>query len=382
MKEIIFVKKENVNKGLQEEEVIRIFENSIELEQIKQAVENATDRLYATWISVDATDNAGESIPIEDVITNQDVLMKRGGPVSDTHTNKIVGKTLAYKVLEHPESKTLGVIHLEKIYDDNPADNLVWGEIIDGTRTGSSVGGVSSSMSLSKDKATGKPTKVLEEFAHMETASVEKPCNPFATNIAYSVVAKSNSCISEDTKTDENQETVINKEESNNNNNPNLGDIMENEDIKKTISDIADVVKGIALEVSKLKKEDVPEDTEPVEEAKKEDTPVEEKPKEEEKPVAKEDAASDIDGETSAPAPETPVEDQSNDADVFKAVEAVAKSVLDIKKELKSLVVTKSQTPAAPVADVKKNSNLAMDLAMGKKTMTHMEVQKALKKGE
>jgi len=373
MKEIVFVKKSDVTKGLKELDVINVFENSNNLEQIKQAVENSEDRIYASWASVDARDNAGEIIPINDVINNQDILMERNGPISDEHTNKIVGRTLAYKVLEHPESKTLGVLQLEKIYNHNPADEKVWGEIISGKRTGSSVGGVNTSIGMGRDEITGKATKVLEGFSQMETASVVKPCNPFATNVAYSVVAKSN-CIGKEC---ENQETVINKEQSNNNIDPNIGDNMENEDIKKSISELADVVKGIASKVDKMAEEKKPEDK-PVKDEKKEDTPVEEKPKEEEKPVAKEDAASDIDGESSAPAPATPVEDQSNDTDVFKSeIAEIKKSV----EELKSLIVTKSQTPAAPVADVKKNSNLAMDLAMGKKKMTYTEIHKTLKEG-
>lgn len=401
--DIVFVKKSEVTKGYDESQIISIFESSNDLEQIKNAVENANDRIYASWASVEAVDNANEMIPIEDVIANQQILMERGAPISDEHTNKIVGRTLAYKVLEHPETKTLGVLHLDKIYNHNAADEKVWDEIVSGQRTGSSVGGINTSMNFSYDRANNKQVKVLEGFAQMETASVNKPCNPFATNIAYSVVAKSNNSVkksfagykdfedcvsqnqdkkdpqaycgaiqsqvekidkeqSEKDETCEKRENVINKSESNN---EYSGETMTNEDIKKTVSDLADVVKGLASEVAKLKKEDMPE------EKPEDNMPVDDE--KEKKSVAKEDAASDIDGETSAPAPVAPTEDQSNEKEVFKnELSELKKSI----KDLKDLVVKKSTTPA-PAADVKKKDNLALDLAMGKVKMNYQEVHKA-----
>ncbi len=409
--EIVFVKKGEVTKGLDENEIINIFENSNDLEEIKNAVENSNDRIYASWASVEAVDNANEIIPIESVISNQQVLMERGAPISDEHTNKIVGRTLAYKVLEHPETKTLGVLHLDKIYNHNAADDKVWDEIITGKRTGSSVGGINTSMSFSYNKEKNKQVKTLEGFAQMETASVTKPCNPFATNIAYSVVAKSNTdvkkpfagykdfetCVSqnqdkenpeaycgaiqsqvekldvEHCKKSQNEENVINKSSLENNNS---GETMTNEDIKKTVSELADVVKGLASEVAKLKKEDMPEDmTEDNKPTDEEKTPKETEDKEK-KSVAKEDAASDIDGETSAPAPMSPTEDQNNEKEVFK------KEMSDLRKsikELKDLVVKKSQTPA-PATNVNKKENLALDIATGKVKMNYQEVHKTQRK--
>ena len=412
MKEIVFVKKSDVSKGLAEEEVVRAFEENVELASIKEAVENSTERLYATWASVDARDNDGEIIPIEDVIAQQEILMKRNGPISDTHTNKIVGRTLAYKVLEHPKSKTLGVLHLEKIYDDNPHDDKVWDEIITEVRTGSSVGGINSSMSLGKDE-NGKMVKVLEGFSQMETATVERPCNPFATNIAYSVVAKSNStakafagyenfaaCVSanqdkqdpeaycgsiqssvekldtEECKKVEKQETVINKQESINVSKTNTGDIMENDEIKKSISDLTDVVKGLVSKVTKME-EEKPQDVKPKEEVDKEDAPEEKKPEDKKEEVAKEEAASDIDGETSAPAPKTPVEDQSNDKDVFKT------DIADLKKSMTDLtqVVKTMKTPSAPAEVKKSEDSLAHNLASGKVKMNYRDVLKSQQRG-
>lgn len=188
----MFIKKEASNGTLSTEEVIKIFENTNDMDEIKAAVEKAEDRIYASWASVDMKDKAGELIPINDLIKQQDTLLKRHGPISDTHTNKIVGETLAYKVLEHPKSKSTGVLHLNKIFSDNLADDQVWKETQSGERKGSSVGGLNTGTSLGKDEVTGENVTVLNGFSQYETANVHDPCNPLALNEAVSVVAKSN----------------------------------------------------------------------------------------------------------------------------------------------------------------------------------------------
>ena len=138
--EILFVNKSE-SSSYPLADVIDTFKSTNNLELIKDHVEKAADRIYVSWASVDAVDNAGEKIPIEDVIAEQEILMKRNGPISNEHTNAIVGKTLAYKVLIHPVAKTLGVLHLNQIYKDNIRDDEVWGDVVSKKKTGSSVGG-------------------------------------------------------------------------------------------------------------------------------------------------------------------------------------------------------------------------------------------------
>lgn len=187
--EILFVNK-SLENALSEDEVVRAFNKAKTLDEIKSIVEKSEFRALVTWASVDAVDKAKEKIPIEDVIREQEILLKRDAPIQDDHTNAHVGKTLAYKVLEHPDSKTMGVLHLNKIFDDNIKDDSVWKDIIDGKKTGSSVGGVTDK-EHSVEMNNGQPVKVLEGFNHYETSMVENPCNPFATNVAFSVIAKS-----------------------------------------------------------------------------------------------------------------------------------------------------------------------------------------------
>lgn len=386
-REILYIKKQDNSSSFDQNYVINVFENSNSLADIKTTVENAEDRLYVSWASVDIRDNAGEKIPIDEVINQQEMLIRRNGPITDNHTNKIVGQTLAYKVMMHPKSNTLGVLHLDKIFNDNNLDAKVWGEIVTGKRTGSSVGGFNEDTSFEVER-NGEPTRILGGFSQLETASVYKPCNPLALNEAFSVVAKSECANKEEldkgcgkesdkevekedideTKKSVSRESDLNKESVNNN--IKKGDIQMTEEIMKKLSEIADIAKANSEAIAEIKKADMK-----VEEEK-------EKEKEEKmKEAKKQAAASDIEGEASAKAPEDPKPDESNDLDVVKTMESMIAKKFE---EMKSFVVEKTTTPvskndtkAEDIKKAEKLANTAMDMALGKVKMTAREVRKS-----
>ena len=195
-KSIVYTQKGN--KQYSTSEVIKAFQNAKKIEDFKDYVENSKERLYASWASVDAPDSDGEHIPIEDIIKDQNILVyKRGGTITDSHTNNHVGKTLAYKVMTHPETGTPGVLHLNKIFDDMLVDDKVWRETQSGERKGSSVGGFSNPQGAEYVEMDGSMVKRLSDFRQFETANVEEPANPFATNVAVSMVAKEKKQMSE-----------------------------------------------------------------------------------------------------------------------------------------------------------------------------------------
>jgi len=187
-----FVEVAKEEGGLETFEVLNIFSNNDNLEEIKAAVRMAKERLFVTWASVDITDRDNEVIPIQDIINQQNILMERDGPITDAHTNKLVGKTLSFKIMTHPSGRH-GVLHLNKIHGHNMRDDVVWTEIKNNKRTGSSVGGFNLSSRMERDPETGSMRKVLESFNQVETASVMRPSNPLALNEAVSVVAKGSS---------------------------------------------------------------------------------------------------------------------------------------------------------------------------------------------
>lgn len=454
MKQIFFTSK-NKKEGIDTDDVIKLFENSDDLDEIKRTVENAEDRLLVSWASVEMKDHAGELIPIEDIIKQQDTLLERNGPMTDEHTNRVIGETLAYKVMEHPETKSVGVLHLDKTFSHNEFDDKIWGEIQSGERKGLSVGGFNTAESKGVDDVTGEEATVLEGFKQFETASVKDPCNPMALTEAYSVVAKSkrnvvkpaelDRCVQSlmedpDFKPEDSDQTkeqaafavcnaqigkkaevekfwngINQKKESNINKLNNKNDIQEGDTMKeatkKTISEMEKKLKILQKEIKKLKQdENLEEEKEEEEEAKKQDDeekPEEEKKKtkeedepeekkkqdddeeeekkkkkqdeDEEEKVKKEEAKGDIEGEEPAlDQPESPEPDDVNDTDVYKEMEKKLEKKFE---KLKNQMVTKVNTPRpggdpAFVKKAEEISNLAMDLAQGKKKMTWSMVHK------
>jgi hypothetical protein len=353
-KEILFISKSD-NSSLEDFDVMSTFEQSDNLEDIKQNVKNAKNRLYVTWASVDAVDNASEIIPIEDVIQQQEILLRRNAPITDEHTNKVVGQTLAYKILKHPKTNTLGVLHLSKIFNDNPIDDKVWSEIVSGERTGSSVGGYKSSESVVYDRNSNRSVTALEGFKQYETASVFKPCNPFALNEAYSVVAKSDR--SKSCKPDSNKsESVINNlsKENIKSDLNNKGDIKMTEEIMKKMESSFEAVNKTLAELSKsvkkLEEDKEEEKKKQAEEEEEEDKKKAAKKQEEEdkdKEAKKQLESKPDDGITGSPAPEAVPQEDNNDETVFKSVKKELDAFKEsMKKEMSEVIKAASARPA------------------------------------
>lgn len=351
---------------LSTEEVLRTFEDAEDLQTIKSAVEKAKDRIYVTWASVEGIDKANEVIPIEDIIKDQETLLKRNGPISDDHTNRIVGQTIAFKVMQHPKTGTTGVLHLNKIHSDNDIDDQVWQEIQSGKRMGASVGGYNTGERAVKDTDTGQMATMLTGFRQFETATTANPCNPWALNEAVSVVAKSNAsikkpfagytdfedCVRQNKDKDDPKAycaTIISQVE---------GDFTEKQenvkkhlakisdklikivgdpmDVEKTLQTISDNVKALGELPSKVDKQgelietigkrvDAVEQKFKAEEEKPEDEMPPKKEDEEKEYKKKEDASSDVAGEKGKEKPESPDPEDSNEEDVFKAITALNK---------------------------------------------------------
>ncbi len=420
--EIIFTSKGE--KGISTEEIIKLFENSEDLGEIKHAVENAEKRISVTWASVEMKDKAGELIPIEDIIKQQDILLERNGPITDEHTNRVVGQTVAYKVMEHPKTKSLGVLHLDKYFDHNSLDDQIWKEIQSKQRTGASVGGFNTSAHIGRDKVTGEKAKILEGFNQFETATVFDPCNPMALMESFSVIAKSmitkpaelDRCVQHlmddpDFKPRDPNQTKeqaayavcqaqmqkklevekfwegVNKRENYINKPDIISNISKKGDTmntKKSISEIENAIKKLQKELKILKQEEDEEEEKP-EEKNKQEEETEEKPEETEEEKNKQEEDEEelkkeevkIEGEEPAKdQPESPEDKDVGDKDVFKELKQVKKELDKLKGEF----ITKSKTPRPQpknyISKSQKAGELAMDLAMGKKRMPWNEVHK------
>jgi len=330
--EIVIVSKEA--KTYSEAEVIDFFNKSDNLDELKNVVENAEDRIYTSWATVDSVDKDRQKVPIEEAIKQQDILMNRGAPIQDTHTNKGVGKTIAYRVLEHPVSKTVGILQLNKIYADNILDDKVWTETQSGERKGSSVGGFSTDKEMVSED--GSIFESLKGFNWLETSNVKGPCNPFATNQAVSLVAKQEKMV-------EKKNTEIKKEDAE----------VSTETPEVSMEDrVGKLEEGLGAVMAKM--DELIQATAGTPEVEKEEDNSE-TPAEEEKEVEKEADNSE--------------EDKKEDEDVNKSLAEIKSEMSELKKQLASnkiVEVVKSEMPEVVNKAEKEKYSFSKDVMTGK----------------
>lgn len=185
-----------VSKGdsISTDEIKRLFKTSEDLEELKEKIEKAKDRLFIGWDTVEIRDREDEKIPIDEyLIRKYEVYVKeRNGSISDTHTSKIIGQTLDYKPMKHPKTGKMAILTLNKIFNNYKIDDKVWKELQSGERIGLSVAGESHKQENKLE--ANKPIKELQEMDVLEKASISpdsNPCNPEALNIGVSQIAKS-----------------------------------------------------------------------------------------------------------------------------------------------------------------------------------------------
>ena len=367
------------SEGLETSEVIQTFSNSESMEDIKDAVRNAKDRLFMAWSSVDVVDKDSEKIPIDEVIETHRIALQRGGSLQDMHTNHKIGCMLAYRTMTHPVSNTVGVLQLNRVYSDYELDDQVWKEIKEGKRTGLSLGGYNTTSRI--ERKHGKLFKVLAGFRNTETSSVYSPANPLALNEAVSAVAKSEKMVSdkyfvvenevykvekvgetiespvqETEVVDESQSSAeVEKTDANV-----LNEVSKNNDEVKPKMTQEDVSKADILGVAIQKMEAGETLSEEEKSALKSAVTAKNQAKKQEKEdydedVEKADSAEEISDNGKAQ-PESPAPDKANEEDVAKAItEQVLKAVdakfAELTKSIKAPVAKGEKVGSTPAPE-------------------------------
>lgn len=355
MTETLFVAKAESNTN-STSDLIKIFKSNTDLETIRNAVEKAEDRIFVAWSTVDDVDKSGERIPVEDIIRDMDNYMQMPS-INDEHTNGVVGKCLAYKVMIHPVAKKLGVLQLNQILKRNPRDDHVWNDLQSGKKTGLSVGGLTGQKPEFESKADGSFVKVLAGFQQYETSVVENPCNQHALNEAVSTVAKSHT---EEKMTEEETkktEEVVDKVEETTKQEDESDEMQEQAPEGVSMDDMIAMIQNLnsrldeveAAMAGKPDQEDKAEDEEEMEdkEEKAEDMKEEEEEKEKEK--------SDSDEVTK----------------LKEELSEVKKANAEMEEQLKGAQVIKAERP---VENTKKKTLTALDVARGKARVIDGEV--------
>ena len=101
-------------------------------------------RFFEGYLTVQVKDKQGEITIVDELIKVLPIWMDRGAPISDTHSNRIIGKGISYAKtiyksadgIEYPAIKITG-----KIHKDYHLDNEIWDKIKSGEYKGLSFGG-------------------------------------------------------------------------------------------------------------------------------------------------------------------------------------------------------------------------------------------------
>lgn len=149
-------------------------------------------RMVRSWMSVEVKDKQGEIIPISKLKKTMNTWMKRGGVISDQHSNRMIGRGLNWSEKVHEKSGKPGIILDYQVYNDYTIDDEVWDQIKSGEREGLSFGGRATGKSkLVKDEDGEGMATELGDVEGYEIASVFEPANQLAQTIAVNHLAKS-----------------------------------------------------------------------------------------------------------------------------------------------------------------------------------------------
>ena len=151
------------------------------------------DRFFEGYLTVQVKDKQGEITIVDELIKVLPIWMDRGAPISDTHSNRIIGKGISYaqtvykdeQGVEYPAIKVTGKIH--KNYE---LDNEIWRKIKSGEYIGMSFGGATKSNRTPKVMKDGSVAYELTNLEHYEVAVCKDPAVPLAVITDFNPIAK------------------------------------------------------------------------------------------------------------------------------------------------------------------------------------------------
>lgn len=143
-----------------------------------------------------------EMVDLDGEITSRDMMlgqfkkwMKRGAPIIDRHSNRVVGKGLSYEPVEVVDDRTqktfYGVKMDAKIFNDHKLDDHVWSNIKSGAYRGLSYGGANLKDREPIKQSDGTLAYKLNDIELYEVSVCPEPSAPLALITNFNQLAKS-----------------------------------------------------------------------------------------------------------------------------------------------------------------------------------------------
>ena len=151
---------------------------------------NEDDRIFKSWGTVEVRDKEGQLIPISEFKSVMPVIMKRGGIITDRHTNRVIAKILNYEFKQKETNEGLkdGIMITGNVFKDYQIDDMIWEGIKKNIYKGLSFGGRNHQLDMKYEK--GMPTEVLKQLEGFEFALVPGMGNQEATMEEVNYLAK------------------------------------------------------------------------------------------------------------------------------------------------------------------------------------------------
>ena len=156
---------------------------------------SSDERYFEGLLTVQMKDKQGEVTIVDELYKVLPVWIDRGAPISDTHSNRIVGKGINYSrtTVKNDEGHELPAIKITgKIFKNYELDNVIWNKIKNNEYKGLSFGGATRSARSPIKMKDGTTAYALSDLEHYEVAVCADPAVPMAIITDFNQIAKAN----------------------------------------------------------------------------------------------------------------------------------------------------------------------------------------------
>jgi len=155
---------------------------------------NSDERFFEGFLTVEMKDKQGEVTIVNELYKVLPVWMDRGAPITDTHSNRVIGKGINYAKSDFtaPDGEVYPAIKVTgKIFKNYDLDNEIWTKIKSGEYKGLSFGGATKANRTPMRMKDGSIAYALSSLEHYEVAVCKDPAVPLAVITDYNPLAKS-----------------------------------------------------------------------------------------------------------------------------------------------------------------------------------------------
>mgnify|MGYP003643260946 FL=1 len=156
---------------------------------------SSDERYFEGLLTVQMKDKQGEVTIVDELYKVLPVWIDRGAPISDTHSNRIVGKGINYArtTVKSDDGSVLPAIKITgKIFKNYELDNVIWDKIKNNEYKGLSFGGATRSARSPIKMKDGSTAYALSDLEHYEVAVCKDPAVPMAIITDFNHIAKAN----------------------------------------------------------------------------------------------------------------------------------------------------------------------------------------------